>query len=600
MLRWRGSNLQLDTAAMLHLLSKSEKWYLLFFAILQFVLGIMDLIGILLMGLLGKILLDGSTQSSITFLGKTLTGSNGSTTILVLMIFSMSLLIIRTVFSIILTRKILFFFSSKAAEVSSDLISGLLGLPLMKIQKRSTQDLLYSVTSGVETLVVRVMGTAVTLFSDFMLLMLLLGGLLWVDMITTSVLLVVFIVIGFTLFPWLNSRGHNLGNQNYILNVESNSNIIEVLNSYRELYVNNRRFNFIERISATRKKISNVMAEMNFLPYIGKYLIETLMVLCAILIGILNFVLHDLNQALTILLVFLAAGTRIAPAILRVQQGLLQIKSGFGIARSTLHLVSENEIQDEITILTKFTTSHPGFTPDVMLKNVSFSYSPNTQSVLSNVNLRLEKLGIVAVVGQSGVGKSTLIDLILGILPPDLGEVRISGLSPIDSFKRWPGAVAYVPQKISLQRGSIRENMIMGFNKNEVPDSLLWECLGKAALEDFVRGLENELDYDIGEDGNKLSGGQRQRLGLARSLVTKPKLLVLDEATSSLDSESEDKIANSLKKLANEMLVITIAHKTQTINAAEVVIEVSKTGLLISNIEDSKKGHEEINNYEKK
>jgi ABC-type multidrug transport system fused ATPase/permease subunit len=175
-------------------------------------------------------------------------------------------------------------------------------------------------------------------------------------------------------------------------------------------------------------------------------------------------------------------------------------------------------------------------------------------------------------VGSTGAGKSTLADLILGVIDADTGSITISGCTPRDAVVRWPGAIAYVPQVVGLTEGSVRENVALGLPDPAIDDDLVWEALERAHLAPFLRDTREGLDTIIGERGVRLSGGQRQRLGIARALYTKPRLLVLDEATSALDAETEQAITDTLRELEGQVTTVTIAHRLATIRFADEVL----------------------------
>jgi len=179
---------------------------------------------------------------------------------------------------------------------------------------------------------------------------------------------------------------------------------------------------------------------------------------------------------------------------------------------------------------------------------------------------------IVALVGRSGAGKTTLADLIIGVLEPDFGKVRISNLKIKEVSRLFPGSISYVPQEVFIANGTIRANVCLGFDPTELSDEFIWEALKSAELDNVVIQLPEKLDGVVGDYGSKLSGGQRQRLGIARALITKPQVLVLDEATSSLDSQTEQNITESILKLGGKVTVIIIAHRLSTIKSADTVV----------------------------
>lgn len=319
--------------------------------------------------------------------------------------------------------------------------------------------------------------------------------------------------------------------------------------------------------------LANTLAELSFMPNIGKYIIETTVVLGALLIGATQFLLQDATHAVATLSVFLAAGSRIAPAVLRIQQGSLQIRSNLGQAAPTLDLVDSmldvkpvERVSDEVDV------SHVGFSADVELSHVSLTYPGKSARAISEITLKIPQGSITAFVGPSGAGKTTVVDVLLGVLHPDSGNVKISGLPPLETISRWSGAISYVPQDVIISNGTVRENISLGFPEQVVNDDLIWSAIEVAQLSEFVRQLPLGLDSQVGERGTRISGGQRQRLGIARAMFTKPKLLVLDEATSSLDGETEATISDAIQELKGSVTVILIAHRLSTVRNADKVI----------------------------
>ena len=189
---------------------------------------------------------------------------------------------------------------------------------------------------------------------------------------------------------------------------------------------------------------------------------------------------------------------------------------------------------------------------------------------------------ITAIVGPSGAGKTTLVDLLLGVLEPDEGEVKISGVNPKNAIQKWPGSISYVPQSIFISMDSVRGNIGLGYPATQIPDDRVWEALTLVKLDQMVKDLENGLDSTLGEAGAEISGGQRQRIGIARALFTKPKVLVLDEATSALDAQTEKVISDSIEKLLGQTSVIIVAHRLSTVRRATQVVYIDNGSILAS------------------
>lgn len=570
-------NLNLSRA--FRVLAKSDRRKLAFVSIAQVGMGFLDLFGIAMIGILGALAITGvqsgepGDRVSGVLNTMRLDTLSFQTQVAVLAVLAGVLLTGRTLLSIYFTKRILFFLSLRGALISSNLVSRLLRESLLKVQERTTQQTLYSVTAGVNSLVLGVIAVAVSLITDVALLIVIALGLLYVDPYIAISSFLFFATIGYILYFLMNIRATALGKESALLSIASNQKINEVFSSYRELIVRNRRSYYAKEISQQRIILARFQAESSFMPNYSKYVFEIAVVLGAILISASQFILHDADRAIGTLAVFLAAGTRVAPAILRIQQGSVQIKGSMGAALPTLDLLEElgelKEIEFEDDLID---FDHQCFVPTIEVTNASLTYPGNSIPSLNQVSVEIEESKIVAIVGPSGAGKTTFVDVLLGVLTPDSGEIRISGLPTIEAISKWPGAISYVPQDVLIVDGSIRHNVALGFPPSTFNDDQITLAIEDSALGDFVKTLPNGLGTEVGEAGAKLSGGQRQRLGIARALYTKPKLLVLDEATSALDGETESLVTDSIQKLRGKVTVVMIAHRLSTVRNADIVI----------------------------
>jgi ABC-type multidrug transport system fused ATPase/permease subunit len=227
-----------------------------------------------------------------------------------------------------------------------------------------------------------------------------------------------------------------------------------------------------------------------------------------------------------------------------------------------------------------FQSTHVGFNPEIEIKNLRLLYPSATINALNSISLKIQPGSLVAIVGPSGAGKTSLIDVLLGVIKPTDGMVLISGLKPAEAIQKWPGAIAYVPQDISISNGTIAQNVALGYELSEVDESKIWQALETAQLSTHVKGLSDGIHTHVGERGSKLSGGQRQRLGIARALLSNPKLLVLDEATSALDGKSELDVSDAIYALKGAMTVVLIAHRLSTVRQADMVIYLDHGDLI--------------------
>jgi ABC-type multidrug transport system fused ATPase/permease subunit len=346
-----------------------------------------------------------------------------------------------------------------------------------------------------------------------------------------------------------------------------------------------RRDFYVDRFDRLARESANAGATNSFLAEIPKYVLESALVLGGFTLAIVQFLTKDLAAAAATVGLFLAAGFRIIPALLRLQGAGITIRSAAAAARKTYELAFWFQLRDgsgergnrisekqALAVKERIAAGHGDFVAQVEVSGVSVTYPGADHPAVIDASVSVSLGKSLALVGSTGAGKSTLADVILGVVDPDSGSVTISGVSPREAVSTWPGAVAYIPQTVGLTEGTIRENVALGLPDLAIDDSMVWEALERAHLADFLRDTREGLDTIVGERGVRLSGGQRQRLGIARALYTRPRLLVLDEATSALDAETEQAITETLRELEGQVTTITIAHRLATIRFADQVV----------------------------
>jgi ABC-type multidrug transport system fused ATPase/permease subunit len=589
------------------ILSQSQKNKILIISLIQASLSLLDLAGVAAVGLLGALTVTGIQSKApgnrvnqiLQYLN--LEDSTLQQQVAFLGLLAAFLFITRTILSVFINRKILFFLSRCGAKLSGDLVEKLLSTPLSFVQDKSNQERLYSLTVGVSAITVELIGSATVIFSDFFLLMILSIGLFIVDPILAIATVLFLFLVALGLYVSMTRRAHKLGLLYSELSIYGDGKILEVLNSYREALIKNRRIFYAKQIRESRLQLADVTAEFSFMPNISKYVIEASLIIGAVLISATQFILQDAPHAIATLGVFMAAGSRLAPAVLRIQSNAIQIRVSSGRAKSTLELIdSVSNFKFHIQSDFNFKSDHIDFVPAIEINSLSFSYSKSLKNVLENISLRINSGELVAVAGPSGAGKTTLIDCIIGALETPMGSIVISGQPPLEAINKWPGAIGYVPQDVVILNATVRENVLFGYSANEVPQVLIEDALRKAHLLDHVSGLDKGVNSYVGDRGTKLSGGQRQRLGIARALVSKPKLLILDEATSSLDGKSEADISDSINEFRGEVTTLIIAHRLSTIRNADKVIYMNKGKIeFVGTFDEVRKNVPEFDNQAK-
>ncbi len=573
----------------LRVLPRRDRRYLLAVICLQSVLGLLDLVGVAVIGVLGALAISGVSTGRpgdrVSYILETLSIANESLQFQAATLGTLAavVLISKTIISVIFSRKIIFFLSRRSAQLSSNLLSKVLNQDFADIRQDSMQKTLYSVTAGVDSVMLGVVGTSLSLVSDVSLLLILGSGLFFVDSTITFFTFLIFSGVAVLMYRLLHLKSQKIGQREAGLIIDANEKILEILSSYRELLVRNRRHYYWKRISDLKYQLADTLAEKNFMPNITKYILEVVLVVGALVLGAFQFSTTDAVHAVGILSVFLAASTRISPAILRMQQALIIIKGSVGSAEPTLLLIERlSEVKPLELESLSLVSEHRGFKGAVLLKDVTFSYIGSEELVLRKITMEITPGEVVAIVGQSGAGKTTLADVLLGLLEASSGTVRIDGLPPKEVIRKWPGSIGYVPQDVLITNRSIRENVALGFDPDNDSESAIWDVLDTAQLGDHVRGLPDRLNTHLGDRGGFLSGGQRQRLGIARALYTNPGLVVLDEATSALDGETEANVSAAIANLKGKVTVVLIAHRLSTIKNVDKIYYLHQGQILAS------------------
>jgi ABC-type multidrug transport system fused ATPase/permease subunit len=586
------------------LLEKRDRFKLFLVLIVNTFLAFLDLLGVALIGITSAILIRGlqglAAGDQVTnFLELlNLNGLPQQSLLILLGGSAIFFFILKTILSVYFLRRTLRYMSIRNAQISSSLVSKMLNRPVETIFSKSIQHQIYNVTGGVDRLVGGAITSLVVIASDLVLLLVILIGLMLVDPVTSIGTFFVFTGIGILLYFLLHKRVAILSSKFAYESIYFSQKVSEGINSFRDLFIKGGREFYVNEIRKTKIRLAGYDAEIKFLPYISKYTIEISVILSVAVVAGIQFYLFDSNRAIAVISVFLAASTRIAPAIIRLQQNVIAVKSSLSAAKPTFELIDElNGVEELTRIETVVTTNHANFSPRVKLSNLKFIYTDAIDETIQDISLDITEGKFIAFVGPSGGGKSTLIDLILGLLAPSSGTITISGHKPVDAIKKWPGSIGYVPQDVFVENSTVKDNICLGFNPDSVPDDLVWEALQMADLSDFVKGLEGQLSYRISDAGKNLSGGQRQRLGIARALLTKPKIVIFDEATSALDAETENRVSESILKLTGECTVIFIAHRLSVVRSADMIYYIDK-GKIVSqgSFEELRKLNADFNN----
>ncbi len=569
------------------LLSRRDQWILSALSGAQVATAFLDLAGVLLLGMVAALAAANATGGALNVGGlSTIVGDlpTSSSFILYLAFGAAMLLVSKSVISLYITRRAFQFIANRQAMIAGAIAARLLNRPLLEVQTKASQEVTLALTSGVNALTINTLGPAVVIVAEFSLVGALFIGLIFVDPVVAVFTLVFFGALALILQLLLGSWAQKLGRRQADADIGSMVSVQHALRTYREVTVTGRRRLFISRFQGMRWEAARVQADAFILNQIGKYVFEIGLIIGGGLLVLFMAATQSVTAAVAIVTVFLATSSRIFPSLLRLQTSMSTIRNSEGTSHYTYSLIdalnegeknysTKHSLESSVEALTdSIFSGFPGFQASVCVTDVSLNYPGASDAALSSVSIEISTGQSVALVGMTGAGKSTLADVILGVLVPDSGSVTISGVAPYEAVRKWPGAMAYVPQDVAVLTGTVRENVALGIPPDSIDDNLVWEALKRAQLSTFLANSREGIDTLVGENGVQLSGGQRQRLGIARALYSRPRLLVLDEATSALDSETENTITQTLDSLAGDVTLIVIAHRLATVRHSDQVI----------------------------
>jgi ABC-type multidrug transport system fused ATPase/permease subunit len=463
-------------------------------------------------------------------------------------------------------------------ELSLTMMESYLKRPYSYFVNANSTEIMRGVVEDVDRIFL-IIQTFFTLLAESITVCLIVAFLIYSDWVMalgiflTAILLFLIIVFGFKNI--LKREGVHFRNSGQ----ERNKNILQISQGIKDIFVMQRKEYFkgkLEESCEEYKKAKNIYTTVQYCP---ERIIETVFISCilgAICVrigqGVDTAVLLPQIGALAV------AGYRMLPSINKLTSGINQI---------IFYIPSLNEAHENIINARRYLETADdsnvkgsnGFSFENELKasNVQWRYSDSSKIILDNVSLNIKKGDSVALIGESGAGKTTLGDIILGLYKPLQGKVLCDGNDVYNNLKQWANIISYVPQSVYLLDDTVRANVVFGHDNDD--ESKIWKALEQAQLKDFIEGLPEGLETVVGEGGVKFSGGQRQRIAIARALYCEPEILLLDEATSALDNETEEAVMEAIDSLKGKKTLIIIAHRLSTIKNCNHVYEVKNTKL---------------------
>jgi len=560
-----------------YLLDKKEMVSCSMYTFSLLVLSLLDIFGIMIISLVGSLSFFNTANFNESFIGG-LIPENELNFIpflianqLLILVFAFSLLIIKSIVNILLIWRILHFFSRKQVDFANQMIRNLFSNNFATQRNLGNQKTIFAMNDSINSIFTGVLFPFINILSDVFLVFILFVFLFLTSIQLTLLNGIVFISI-FLLVKKISFSIYVNGQVYTHSSIESRHLISESFEGYREISVFNIKQIMISKFIDSKLKNAFSFMRISFMQLLPKYIFEVILVFISLGIIFLGYFSVHRNTLLSFILIFLASAYRIFPALLRLQANFLQLKSQQPSASLGINYF-HNSLGKRLKIFSEETRETLIESPSIQVRSLTFKHDDMNTELFRDFNVLFPSNSFSVLIGLSGSGKSSLIDILLGFIPPESYQGKIVVNGEVQSLLKFEN-VAFVPQKPFIFGGSVIENITFHDDLSSIDFDLLERSLITAGLEDLVYSLPQGLQTLIMNSENRLSGGELQRLCLARALYCQPRVLILDESLNALDVDSERKILFNLKKLSESCTTILVSHGQLPLEFADNVVKL--------------------------
>lgn len=470
-------------------------------------------------------------------------------------------------------------------DLGRRLFSNYLYQPYSFHQRNNSAHLIRNISGEVSILISYGINSILIIATEAMVVLGILVMLITIEPFGAAIVVLSVGPLGFVFYWLFRSKAARWGKARQIHDGLVLQNLQQGLGGVKDTKVIGCEETFVDEYDFHNKKSSKIAQWEQTLQALPRLWIE-LISLVALLVLVTSLSLgneRSANEILPILGFFAAAAFRLMPSLSRVISAL----HGFQFSQPVINvIVKEIKLDKEIQTLSGGTSIYD-FKKDIVLDNINFTYESTKMKILDDFTLKIKHNQSIGLIGKSGAGKSTVVDIILGLLLPESGHVLVDGRNIQDDILGWRSQIGYVPQVVFLTDGSLKSNVAFGVKVDDIDEEAVRFAIKSAQLEQFIEDLPDGMETVIGERGVRLSGGQRQRVGIARALYHNPSVLVLDEATSSLDVKTESGFIETISNLQGKRTLIIIAHRLSTIKHCDLVYSLEHGKLVHYKIENN-------------
>jgi ATP-binding cassette, subfamily B, bacterial PglK len=457
--------------------------------------------------------------------------------------------------------------------------------------ERNSAELINYVNNECYHLFMGVVIPFVHFLTEFVLVVLIVVSLVAVEPIGMLSVVVMTGIMGGFYYQFLKRRVSKIGETRQVESSKMVQWIAQGLNGIKEIKVIGKEEFFINQFDQHVKTYTGATKMVMVLELVPRMVLETfaiIIIVGLVIIGLMQG--RSSSSLLSGVTLFAVAAFRLLPAVNRVLGHLTSVNynlSSLNVIYADLRSLEKQASDHQNNLSTNVESiDNISLNKVLELKNVSYHYPKSDQLAIPNLSMIIPKGHMIGIVGHSGAGKTTFIDLLLGLLTPTSGQILADGVDVSANLDSWQENIGYIPQSIYLFDDTIRANIAFGCYPEQIEEDKIWRTLKAVQLQDFINELPEKLDTVIGESGVRLSGGQRQRLGIARALYLNPKLLIMDEATSALDNQTERAVARAIEKLSKDRTVIIVAHRLTTVQKCDVIYMMNRGEIVCSGTYD--------------
>lgn len=502
--------------------------------------------------------------------------------IMVLLFGMMAIYIIKNVYVLFLTYKQNSFITQNRNKMISRVMAEFLNRPYEKYLGADIPTVFRITDSDIPqtfSLILAMLQLASEAVVSFLIFMV----LLFKDVVMTLFIIAIFGVLTLFIIKVFKPRLNKIGAKNQAIQSRIAKWRIQAIYGLKDVKVLNREEFFVRNYYETGKTGADVARNYAVLNNTPRLLIETIFI-----VSILAFIAvyinggGDITSIATTISAFAVAAVRVLPSVNRINTYITEI----AYTQPSLDFVYENlqeGMKTDAMLAERRANSQVEklkLEDKIELNHISFHYPDTDKNIFKDAHMIVPKGKSVGIIGASGAGKSTIVDVLLGLLHAQEGEITCDGVDIFKNYESWLAQVGYIPQSIYLVDESIRDNIAFGIDRDRIDDKRIFEVLEEAQLRSFVEELPEGLDTTIGDRGVRLSGGQRQRIGIARALYNDPEILVFDEATSALDNDTEAAVMEAINSFHGRKTMVIIAHRLNTIEKCDLIYKVENEKLV--------------------